>query len=279
MQRLFSDDQLNDEYDKNGFVKIPFASAVVLQQLQRLFLKFCPEVTHNPGQVFYSMFSNSVEQNLQLKGLIKELLEESYQRTFAGYQSFAEMFLAKFSDNEELTLHQDWSYVHESQSSCITLWLPLQKTTRTNGTLFLIPGSHHFIQSYRGGSLPSARIAMTKELQKYCQTIDVEQGEAVFFHPAIFHGSHPNVEGTPRLVAGGILIAGDTQTLFFHKSGEKDLIKSYKLADEDFFRHLDSLAQGNVFPEAKCFEEFEYKHKEATSQLLLGEIENTTNVI
>lgn len=269
MQHLFKDKVLNDQFDRDGFVKASFASPDVLQSLRELFLAYCPKGSHDSGQVFYSFFCNSAEKNFELKKKMASVLMASYERIFENFQSFGEMFLAKYSDNKELALHQDWSHVRESESPSLTLWLPLQETNINNGALFVIPGSHKFFETYRSGSLPSARITLDLDLQNICSSIELKAGEAAFFHPALFHGSHPNLGSSPRLVAASMITAANDQAIYFHKPRLSDTIKAYKLTDLALYQNLEVLNRGEIYEAAEKIGDIHYAPTDIDKTLLI----------
>ncbi len=277
MQRLFLDSSLNEEYEQNGYVKIPFVNIEVLTQLKDLFYEYCPSVSHPNGNGYYSMFTNNATRNLELKHRIEKILEGFYEKIFVDYQNFAEMFLAKLPDNEELLLHQDWSYVHEQKSTILTVWLPLQQTTKNNGALFVIPGSHKFFTNYRSGSLPSVRIPLNDALMQKCVEVPVEPGEAVFFHQALFHGSYPNLDSKVRVVAASIIAAKNEDLLYFQKAQKPNTIFAYKLTEESFFNHIDTLTEGKFYHGAQLMEKIISVNSNIDVHVLLEKLELTRN--
>ncbi len=241
--------------------------------LAALFHQYCPQISHEKGQVFYSTFSNALEKNLNLKNEIKQLLHIAYQNTFINYESFAEMFLLKQPDNEPLVLHQDWSYAEEDKTLTATVWLPLQKTTKENGALFLIPGSHKFFHNYRSGSLPSARIPLHENLQKHQVTIEVNEGEAIIFHPALFHGSHPNTSNENRIVAAAIVTTSEQPLLYFHQPQNTNLLHTYPLTEANFLEQLQGLSRGETLSGVKAISSSIYHHQNINAEQLYEVIE------
>jgi len=128
MEALFKDTITDSNYALNGFAKLPLLPADALDELMTLFNQFCKQLTHADGQVYYSMFSNSVAKNIELSNKLKLLLHEYLRAVFNDVQVFAPMFLAKQPGHESLSLHQDWSYVHENKTPIATLWIPLSDT-------------------------------------------------------------------------------------------------------------------------------------------------------
>ncbi len=272
MDPLFLNPKINEEYLQNGFVKIPFVEEQHLVALQKLFTKYCPDFTHSDGQVFYSMFANSLQKNRQLKQEMNALLYPCYQKILTNYEVFAEMFLAKKKDNNPLLLHQDWSYAKEQETLTATLWLPLQSTSENNGGLFFIPGSHLFLKNYRSNSLPTGRIPIDETLQKHIVSVPVNAGEAVFFHQAIFHGSHANHSNQDRVVAASIILPKNKVPQYFHSAPNIPMVNCYNLTDDHFFKGIQTFDNSHAFDEEKIIYSFPYAHQIISSETLLAAI-------
>ena len=95
--------------------------------------------------------------------------------------------------------HQDWFYWQGSTK--ISLWIALDRATPENGCLQFMPGTHK--KQYTNQRVdPSEGFANRLSEQELAglpvETIDVEPGDAVFFHDQLVHGSYPNTAGTDR---------------------------------------------------------------------------------
>jgi ectoine hydroxylase-related dioxygenase (phytanoyl-CoA dioxygenase family) len=101
--------------------------------------------------------------------------------------------------------HQDYSYWTRTRPvSHLTCWCALDDSTRENGCLQYIPGSHKW------GLLPKPVIAgelqgildfLNKDQKKqfeHPQFAEVRAGEAIFHHSLTLHGSGANVSSKPR---------------------------------------------------------------------------------
>jgi ectoine hydroxylase-related dioxygenase (phytanoyl-CoA dioxygenase family) len=100
--------------------------------------------------------------------------------------------------------HQDYSYwtrtVPVAHVSC---WIGLDDSTRENGCVHYVPGSH------RWNLLPVTGLADDMDAIKSVLTdrqrrdfkpvaIELKQGEASFHHPLLVHGSYANTTESPR---------------------------------------------------------------------------------
>jgi len=101
--------------------------------------------------------------------------------------------------------HQDYSYWTRTKPIAhLTCWCGLDNSTKENGCVQYIPGSH------RWGLLPKTALAgdlhgisdflddKQKEQFANPQLAEVKAGEAIFHHPLTLHGSGENKSSRPR---------------------------------------------------------------------------------
>ena len=103
--------------------------------------------------------------------------------------------------------HQDYSYWTRTQPMAhLSCWIGLDDSTRENGCVHYVPGSH------RWNLLPVTGLAndmnaihsvlnSEEELQFKPVAIELKKGEASFHHPLMVHGSYENSTDHPRRAA------------------------------------------------------------------------------
>jgi ectoine hydroxylase-related dioxygenase (phytanoyl-CoA dioxygenase family) len=101
--------------------------------------------------------------------------------------------------------HQDYSYwTRTVPMSHLTCWIGLDESTRDNGCLHYIPGSHHWdLLPITGlaGDMETIQQALSAEQWDQFQNpvaIELQPGEASFHHPLMIHGSFENRSNIPR---------------------------------------------------------------------------------
>ncbi len=242
MNPLFKDKRLDEKYKANGFVVVPFAGNEQLDELRKLFQSLS-EKANSANGFYYSLLTNNLDGNMRIRNEIKKILEPGYQRIFVNYQSFSESFLAKQPASGEMLLHQDWSYVDEDKYGIATVWCPLMNITAGNGALFAIKGSHRFFKTYRSGSLPTSRIEADENLQKHLSVIEVNEGSAAIFHPAVFHGSFPNKSDKLRVIACALVKEDCASLTYYHKKNELEA-EAYYVSEKILMEEIGALAAG-----------------------------------
>ena len=100
--------------------------------------------------------------------------------------------------------HQDYSYwTRTTPLAHLTCWIGLDDSTRQNGCLNYVPGSHKWPDLPKPvltGEMEAIRKSLPAALQNKFTPVPVElkKGEAVFHHARTMHGSGPNDTQHPR---------------------------------------------------------------------------------
>ncbi|HEX7034888.1 MAG TPA: phytanoyl-CoA dioxygenase family protein [Pseudomonadales bacterium] len=99
--------------------------------------------------------------------------------------------------------HQDAYYFRFDRQPQVGVWLALERATRENGCLWVVPGSHREQRVFR--HVPDRRPAA---VQAYMEIVDedtsgevpalMEPGDVLFFHSYLMHRSTDNVADTRR---------------------------------------------------------------------------------
>lgn len=104
--------------------------------------------------------------------------------------------------------HQDYSYWTRTQPMAhLTCWIALDDSTKENGCLHYVPGSHRWdLLPITGlaGNMGAIREVLSDEqweLFSHPVAIEVKRGECSFHHPLMIHGSFENRTDRPRRAA------------------------------------------------------------------------------
>lgn len=121
--------------------------------------------------------------------------------------------------------HQDYSYWTRTQPMAhLSCWIGLDDSTRDNGCVNYVPGSHRWnLLPITGlaGDMEAINAVMSEEQRARFKPVAIElkKGEASFHHPLMIHGSYDNRTGQPRRAAvinvfrNGVLSASDAPPL------------------------------------------------------------------
>ena len=122
--------------------------------------------------------------------------------------------------------HQDYSYWTRTKPvRHLTCWCGLDESTKENGCLQYIPGSHQWgllPKPVIAGELQGIKNFLTGEQKKQFenpQYAEVKAGEAIFHHSLTLHGSGANTSAKPRrafvinAIADGVISDSDEPLL------------------------------------------------------------------
>jgi len=101
--------------------------------------------------------------------------------------------------------HQDYSYWTRTEPMAhITCWIGLDDSTRDNGCVHYVPGSHTWtllpITGLAGDMNAIHEVLNDEQWERFSHPVPVELkvGEATFHHPLMIHGSFANRTARPR---------------------------------------------------------------------------------
>lgn len=103
--------------------------------------------------------------------------------------------------------HQDYSYWTRTKPMAhLSCWVGLDQSTRDNGCVYYVPGSHQWdLLPITGlaGEMDSINAVVSVDLRARFKpvAIELEAGEASFHHPLMIHGSYENRTEQPRRAA------------------------------------------------------------------------------
>ena len=101
--------------------------------------------------------------------------------------------------------HQDYSYWTRTQPMAhLTCWIALDDSTRANGCVHYVPGSHRWdllpITGLAGDMKAIRQVLSDEQWEMFNQPVaaELKRGECVFHHPLMIHGSFENRTDQPR---------------------------------------------------------------------------------
>jgi ectoine hydroxylase-related dioxygenase (phytanoyl-CoA dioxygenase family) len=121
--------------------------------------------------------------------------------------------------------HQDYSYWTRTQPvSHLSCWIGLDDSTRENGCVHYVPGSHRWALLPITGlandmSAIESVLSESQRAQFQPVAIELRQGECSFHHPLMVHGSYQNLSDRPRrgavinVISDGVVSASDDPLL------------------------------------------------------------------
>lgn len=254
IKALFRDSELQQQFDRDGFVILDFSSAEVVREIGTKFYSLFP----TPPDGFSSaaeIADDNVKQKLFLE--MDTALNKSMGAIFANYKKLGSTFLCKApGERGHLGAHQDWTVVDETQYASATVWIPTQDVDERNGALRVLPGSHRFFDKYRNNTIPFSYRGSEQILWDNMMTVPMKAGQAFVLNHALIHGSAINRTDKERLVIVYGITSEDARLVFYYKNNKaNDRIEKFEMPD-DFFLRYHNIGERPLF--GHKVDEFDY---------------------
>ncbi|MCW5906350.1 MAG: phytanoyl-CoA dioxygenase family protein [Chitinophagales bacterium] len=233
--RVIRSDSLRESIKETGYAIAGNIGSHTVQSI-RLLYDSLHQFTNKDGGMFYSLYSDDIEYRKGVHSGIFDILKPVYDSYFNNYKTVINSFIVKTpGKGSDFSLHQDSTGLDESMWSPLSVWIPLQDTELTNGTLCVVPKSHKFFHPYRGISFASPFANYENLVRRYLLPINLNAGDILLFDNRLVHYSHLNLSHSPRVVVMSGIFPSEAKILSVYKdeSVPNSPIEIY-LQDDDF---------------------------------------------
>lgn len=198
MKKVFRDEGLQQRFEKNGYVILPFYNDAEIRYLLELYRALHPV---DEKGFFPSTFSRDKHYRRRANEEIQQVGNRSITAYFTDIVVVCGSFIVKSPGPDSvMEVHQDMTLVDESEFTGINIWCPLVDLTPHNGALYVLPESHRLYPTYRGASIPNIYENVYNEIKKYMIPQYLKAGEAIVFDQSIIHYSPANLSENIRPV-------------------------------------------------------------------------------
>lgn len=255
MTPIFNDSKLQQQFDRDGYVVVPFLKQDDINSLTSLFYELHKQVPEN----FYSTtFSASPEFKQQINAQTEKAFESKVGEVFTDVKKLGSSFLCKApGQGGKMPVHQDWTVVDEPNFCSVTIWVPLVDTDEKNGAIRVLPGSHKFTNTLRAPTLPSEYTNVQDDIWAQMKLLPMKAGEAFIFNHAVLHASSANTTAKERLAITYGLVPAKAQLMLYHLN-ENQKLEKYLMPD-DMFQRYHNIGERPEFGEK--VDEFAYEVK------------------
>jgi|CXWL01.1.fsa_nt_gi hypothetical protein len=238
MLRVFADHGLQDRFEREGYVTVPLYGRPELKALSELYSR----LHRDPQQEFFpSTYSGNPEYREVVDQEIRAVTEMATHGLLTSTQLRYASFIAKSpGPRGVVNVHQDMTLVDESAFSGINIWCPLEATTKDNGALRVIPGSHRWMETYRGSTIRGIYDSLRPQIQAATQPLYLAAGEAVIFDQSIIHYSPQNFTERTRVVTNVFFTRREArfQTAWFDRSSHQGVVELFE-QESDFIGRFE----------------------------------------
>ncbi len=252
MRKVFIDSEIEKEFQKEGFVRLPFLSSDEVKELREIFFQGLAEsggqiIAEDVGSADFEINYDFtfIDKNSDYKRKVFAQISEKFvpimDKILADYKPIIANFIRKKLETGEVPLHQNWSFSDEKKCCTVSIWCPLVDGTVENGTLQVVPGSHKRFGEVRGPMIPW-ELEPIKDviIEKYLVPLETKAGDCVILDDSIVHYSAVNHSNELRLAIQLICVPSEMPLLHQHMEPENDPNKVEILeVNQDFYMEFN----------------------------------------
>lgn len=266
MRKVFNDTELQRQFDKDGYVRVPFISKEKVERLKKLFFETLPQSGGqiSAGDVAITDVSTItydftfIDKNPEYKKLVYDIITKEFapevEKYLANYKAIIANYIRKKTDGGEVPLHQNWAFVEERKCTSVSIWCPLVDGTVENGTLQVVPGSHKRFGEFRGPMVPWELDNIKNEIiENYLVPLETKAGDCVILDDSIVHYSAINKTNDLRLAIQLILIPAESYSVHYHLDYQKPHEVKVWEVDKDFYMMFNPWMQPEKTKTIKTF--------------------------
>jgi ectoine hydroxylase-related dioxygenase (phytanoyl-CoA dioxygenase family) len=278
MDMVFKDIQIQNEFEKEGYVVVDFLSN---KDAKSLLVKYEELAAQNTNCSSSSIQSHETEISILSKNKkfakavqqeIVETFKEGTDQLLNDYAPvFGNMIYKNPGETKDLGLHQDWCF-SDPRNTIVNVWCPLVDTNEHNGTLQIINRSHLFQKgTIRGANIEDAANKISDFIKEHFATsLSLKAGQAVIFNTQLFHFSPPNLSKLARPAAVLTMLPKKEEMNFYFKNpateNGKNEIEKY-IIDSDFMTSFQMDHSVDYFTEKSFIDLYQKYNQELPESL------------
>lgn len=268
---MLKDQKLKMQLEKEGYVVLDLFSKEKMDEVIQ-----AADALHNFDIGERIFFSNQQydkpEYQRQARALMKKHFEEPLSELFENTIWIESTFVIKPPLAGEFDNHQDWSLVDETKYRSYGIWCPLLDVDIQNGTFCLLPGSHHFYQTYRSCTAPGiyAKQEIKEVIDTHKVALKLKKGQVVIFDHAMVHSTTPNLSQQRRTAVFMGVRPAAAAVLHYYYDKAQQSIECFEV-DADFFYQYDYVSRPANY---KSLGVLDYKFPDLDAKSLKNKIKN-----
>lgn len=281
--RVLKDDLLQAEFEKKGYVEVPFLNNEEVEYLKKMFFETLSESGgyktsadadfKSKSEITYdfTFIDRNPEYKRKVFDIITKVFQNRVQEYLNDYTPIIANFIRKKEGGGEVPLHQNWAFVDEENYTSVSIWVPLVDSNVENGTLQMVDNSHKKFGKLRGPMIPWELEGIKHEIIKnHLTPMNVKAGTGVILDDSIVHYSAINTTPGLRLTIQLILIPSATRSVHHHldKSIDKNKVQVLEV-DHDFYMEFHPWLKPKGKKEIKTekFQEHSFTYQEFVKAL------------
>lgn len=241
-RRVFTDDDLQRRFDRDGYVIVDFLSDDEVRTLRTWWESHPDAVNQRPFAP--STLSTDVTYRLNVTKLIGAVYDMPRRGFLDDYRFIVANFLSKVPHGGEVFVHQDPSFVFDHLYTAVEFWVPLVDVDHDNGCMRVIRGSHRLNTTLRPSEPYFPYDHLSAMMYAECMTeLPMRAGQALIFTQMLFHSSLPNQTDAYRVAAGGLYVPTEAQLLYVNPDDRRRPTRLEVFETHDLFYTSDEYTE------------------------------------
>ena len=231
---MFRDPDLDVAMAADGYVTVAVFSADEVTEILDGYARLVPEPDR--GEMAFDYMRPDRGAMAAVRQLLAPYWERHLPELFTDHEVVFSTFVIKPpGPDSRMYLHDDRTYVDESQHRTCTVWIPLVDTSPElgNGCLHVVAGSHRIMPAASGTNTPDWIRPFEEYLEAHARPVTVPAGTALVYDTRAVHSSPPNLSDRPRPAIAAAMAPRGTQLI--HVRADDLHRRSVYAIDEDFF--------------------------------------------
>lgn len=244
VRRRLIDPDLEAQVDSRGWVVVPLLEPEEVADLTAFYDGHAaggdmnPPGAFNPDYAEFSVIHSSPSFRSAAYDKIVEVVSRKAEPLLDSYRPLVANFVNKLPGQGVVPMHQNWSVVDESRFRSVSVWVALVDCDEGNGTLEMLPGSHHEFRQPRGMWAYEAFSDIADDIRDDLEQVRVSAGQAIVLDDGLVHYSPTNASARNRLAIQLIMVPEEAGARFYQQvgaEGDRMLVDVWEVDHRFFF--------------------------------------------
>jgi len=272
MRAVFKDKELEEHFVKYGYCLVPLLQPSDVQKLEEIYYSNRVE---EQAAIERTTSTTNIELGRNIRRLAGEVVGNRASEYLLNYRVLFSGFVTKIPGKpSKMRLHQDPTFVDETQFKALNIWSPLVDVDENNGAVWIVPNSDKFFQGFRGQPAKEFDFdeISVQVMNKLGQIIPMKAGESLIYDTTLFHFSQENASGKIRIANATVMIPKEATPIYYHHNKTLDTLDVYEISEDFMLRYYSEYLKTGVVeekllsrgpyktPRKVSFSEFEEKY-------------------
>ena len=226
MRNIFHNSEHQIKFQKDGAIILDFLEGQEIEEMKELVSKLAASAQdtgfNKDSSYKLSFFRDSPDYRKKVFNEVGDFFQLKVDRIIKGFKPLIINVFDKEPGKGEVPVHQNWTFVDESEFFSISVWIPLIDATRKNGTLEVVKGSHGVLTPYRSPTIPWVFQDLFQPLRdKYLEPLEVKLGQCGVIDDSILHWSSDNDSDQVRTAIQLIMIPEEAKAIHYYWDKEQ----------------------------------------------------------